>query len=95
MYYLLSKANGHASANAFLLDLIDQVDVGPASTLLARAALTFGFRDTEDAMQAVVAEALAADVIITRNIADFGASTIPARTPEDFLSETGIAPRTE
>lgn len=70
LYYLLSKAIDHSTANAFLLDLIDQVDVGPSSTLLARRALSLGFKDTEDAMQAVVAEALAADVIVTRNVAD-------------------------
>jgi len=67
IHYLLAKSFDRASANSFISDLLDQVDVGPASTLLVRRALSLGLRDTEDALQVAVAEALAADVIVTRN----------------------------
>lgn len=40
--------------------------------------------DLEDAMQIAAAAACQADVIVTRNIADFSASPIPVMIPEDF-----------
>jgi predicted nucleic acid-binding protein len=86
IHYLLAKSFDRASANSFLSDLLDQVDVGPASTLLARRALSLGLRDTEDALQVAVAESLAADVIVTRNGRDFVGAPVLAQTPEDFLS---------
>ncbi len=86
LFYLLAKASDGATANAFLLDLLEQVDVGPASTPLARLALQKGLADTEDALQLVVAEALACDVLITRNVKDFASAEIPVQTPEGFLT---------
>jgi len=37
-------------------------------------------------MQVVAAEAVAADMIITRNLRDFSGSPVPAIRPEDFLA---------
>ena len=51
-----------------------------------RRAFTLGFDDLEDAMQAVAAEACHADVIVTRNTADFAASQVPVLTPVGFLA---------
>jgi predicted nucleic acid-binding protein len=42
-------------------------------------------QDLEDAMQIAVAEAVAADVIVTRNLADFSTSPVPAIDPEAFV----------
>lgn len=49
-------------------------------------AVSLGFSDVEDAMQAASAEACNADYIITRNTRDFAASPVPALTPDDFLA---------
>jgi hypothetical protein len=43
--------------------------------------------DFEDAVVAVVAEASGSALIITRNVADFMGSKVPAISPEDFLSQ--------
>ena len=41
--------------------------------------------DFEDAALASAAEAAGCELIITRNVADFGSSPVPAVTPEEFL----------
>lgn len=43
------------------------------------------FRDFEDCLQDRCAQGIGAGYIITRNVADFNGSEIPAITPEDFL----------
>ncbi len=44
-------------------------------------------KDFEDALQVSAAVACQADVIITRNVGDFAASSILSCTPEDFLAK--------
>lgn len=83
--YVLAKARNHEVARAFLSDLLDHVDIGPASNDMAQRALVLDLEDFEDAMQVVVAESVAADVIVTRNLADFSRSPVPATDPETFL----------
>ena len=83
--YILAKARDDQTANAFIGGLLDLVEIGPASTALARHALGLGLGDLEDAMQVVVAEAVAADIIVTRNLRDFSGSPVAAISPEEFL----------
>ena len=42
--------------------------------------------DFEDAVQAVIAERLGADCIITRNVRDYQRSPVPALTPAEYLA---------
>ncbi len=46
--------------------------------------------DFEDALQAVSAEACGADWLVTRNVADFSQSRVPALTPKDFLANVEV-----
>jgi len=48
-------------------------------------ARSLQFDDFEDAVVSSAAEAVACDFVVTRNVADFGASPVPAVTPEEFL----------
>jgi len=43
------------------------------------------WKDFEDAVVAVMAEEEACDYIVTRDLGDFSASTIPAISPEEAL----------
>jgi hypothetical protein len=45
------------------------------------------FDDIEDCLQAECAASIGADYIVTRNVADFSTSLIPAITPEEFLGK--------
>lgn len=84
--YILAKACDDQSARAFIDGLLDLIEIGPSSTELARKALALGLDDFEDAMQVVVAEAVAADMIVTRNTIDVSRSPVPAINPENFLA---------
>ena len=55
-----------------------------AADLSDAAALQW--HDFEDAVQAVTAQRLHTDSIITRNVRDFRHSKIPAFTPDEFLA---------
>lgn len=51
----------------------------------ARRALELPMRDTEDAFQAAAALAWRADVLVTRNLADYRRAPIRAVSPAAFL----------
>ena len=51
---------------------------------LSRAA-ALRWNDFEDALQAVMAQRLGADYIVTRNVSDYINSPVPAITPEELL----------
>ena len=61
-------------------------ELAPAD-LTAAAAL--GWADFEDAVQAVTAERIHADFILTRNLRDFLQSPVPAITPAEYLERLG------
>ena len=82
--YLL-KARGRP----FLRELVQIVEVAPASAADARRALELPMADLEDAFQAAAALAWGADVIVTRNIADYRRSPVDALTPSAFLKQAG------
>lgn len=90
VHYLLARHHDDALARRFLDGLLSALDVTPASGLAARRALALPMRDFEDALQAVAAEAVGAQVIVTRNTADFRRSPIPAITPAEFLRRVRV-----
>ncbi len=49
------------------------------------AAAALGWADFEDAVQAVTAERIHADFILTRNLRDFRQSPVPAISPAEYL----------
>ena len=66
-----------------LLMVLEVPRVGHEEAISWRAA---GLRDFEDALQVSCALSGNADLIITRNLADFAASPVPVLTPEQFLA---------
>ena len=66
-----------------LLRVVEIPTVGHAEAVAWRS---HGNADFEDALQAACALAGNADCIMTRNVADFTGSFVPAMTPEAFLS---------
>ena len=70
VHYLLARHHDDALARRFLDGLLSALDVAPASGLAARRALALPMRDVEDALQAVAAEAVGAQVIVTQATSD-------------------------
>lgn len=78
-----------ARGRPFLSELIQIIEVAPASTADARRALALPMADLEDAFQAAAALAWGANAIVTRNIADYRRSPVDALTPSAFLKQAG------
>ena len=89
VYYVLRPKRGAAVARQFIQELLEYAEVIPAGTAQAKHALALPMHDFEDALQTAAGVHGGVDFIVTRNLADYAASPIPARTPAAFLA---IAP---
>ena len=70
-----------------LRDLLRQSRIVPTDEHDALFALGLGWQDFEDALQYAAAMRVQAAVIVTGNTRHFTASSIPAMTPGEFLSQ--------
>lgn len=73
----------------FLARLLRMVEVATVGSADAGRALALPMRDLEDAFQAAAALAWQADVIVTRNGADYRRSPVRAMSPAAFVKEAG------
>ena len=85
-FYLLGTVIGETHAQTAMEGFLQNVTVATVGDSDARRAFALGFTDLEDALQAIAAEACAADHIVTRNEADFARSPVPALAPASFLT---------
>jgi predicted nucleic acid-binding protein len=83
--YLIHRQGSKVQAREFISGLFAWAKVSPTTQYHAELALSLPMSDFEDALQSAAAIACDARYIITRNIADFAASPVPALTPEAFL----------
>ncbi len=83
-YYLIKRGRTEAEAMVEVDKILSWARIADAMDSSAREARALGFADFEDALQAVSAQACAADCIVTRNTTDFAKSTITVLTPEEF-----------
>ena len=86
LYYLVAPALGGISARDFIVELTRFVAVAPTGTEGIRYAAGLPMADFEDAMQVAAARACGARRIVTRNVADYERSPIPAVRPQQALS---------
>ena len=86
LHYMMRKTSGAPRTVAALLDLIRVVKVAPLDHELVVQALALPWKDFEDALQAVCAINVDADILVTRNPRDFLASPIRVMDPEELLS---------
>lgn len=86
LHYLLAKHLGQQKTSAVLIDLTALLHVEPVDNQILQQALTLGWRDFEDAVQAVTAAQCQANYFVTRNPRDFKLSLIPVITPSEFLA---------
>lgn len=68
----------------FIEELTDFCAVPGAGTPEMKRALELGFKDLEDAMQTSTALLFGAQIIVTRNVADYRRSPIKALRPVDL-----------
>ena len=89
--YLIERQQTAISGRNFIRGLLGWADVAPPSRADAIAALDLPVADFDDALQVAAAMACGAQVIVTRNIRDFKASPVMARTPEAFLRQYPVS----
>lgn len=89
--YLIERQQTDIAGRDFIRGLLAWADVAPTSRADALAALDLPIADFEDALQAAAAMACGAQVIVTRNVRDFKASPVMARTPEAFLRQFPVS----
>lgn len=85
LHYILENYSGTALANQTLDGLLADFAIHPVDKANFQRARQLPLSDFEDAVVAVTAEVTRSDFIVTRNVADFVGSSVPAITPIDFL----------
>ena len=85
IHYLVGRYADRASADRALSWLLNHLHVCVVGRDELKQARALGWPDFEDAVVAAVAEGAGCTCIVTRNVKDFGDSSIPAWTPEEFL----------
>jgi predicted nucleic acid-binding protein len=85
LHYIIAKHAGREQADTLVDWVLAHLEIVPQDRAQFVRARNLRFDDFEDAALASAAEAAACKLILTRNVADFGASPVPAVTPEEFL----------
>jgi predicted nucleic acid-binding protein len=81
LHYLLRKSLGARKARESTSLLLSLFEIAPVNKTALELALSLPFKDFEDAVLHESARLVNADMIVTRNTADFKHSTIPVRLP--------------
>ena len=84
--YLLQRQVGAARSRAVLAHLLSRLRVAAVTERTVRTALAGAFHDFEDAVCHAAALEAGAELIVTRNLADFAPGTVPAALPETLLA---------
>ena len=79
----LDRSTAHEKLNS----LLQRLQVASVTDTVIRAALQSPIDDFEDAVTCEAAKAEGLELIVTRNISDFAASSIRAVLPGDLLDE--------
>lgn len=87
VFYIARKLKGRDEARQLVVKLLTALRVCSVDSIVLQGALSLSFTDFEDAVQHASAASNLLDVIITRNIDDYKAATLPVFTPVDFLKQ--------
>jgi predicted nucleic acid-binding protein len=85
VHYIAGRIRGSKVARDFMGEILVFLEVPAADHVAARQALALPLADYEDALQVAAALAAGIDVIVTRNLADYRRSPVPAVSPAEFL----------
>jgi len=89
IFYILRNDFSASKRKKMLIELCEYIEIaGIQKKQIIDALLNEDFDDIEDRLQVECASMVNADYIVTRNIADFSTSSIPAILPEDLLKKT-------
>ncbi len=81
-----TKAAGRREARKHVSVLLSILEVAPVNRSVLEDATSSRIRDFEDAVVASAGKAVAADIILTRNVKDFKMSEVTVSSPAHFLA---------
>ena len=84
LFYLLSQHLTWAKAIAAVHDLVSVFSVAKVDEAVIHDALSYGWKDFEDAVQMAAAADVEADFLITRNPKDFKAGPVAVLEPAEL-----------
>jgi predicted nucleic acid-binding protein len=85
LHYVVAKYAGNERAGILVDWVLAHLEIVPQDRAQCVRARSLSFADFEDAALASAAEASRCEIILTRNVADFASSPVPALTPEELL----------
>jgi len=92
IFYILRRRFSASERKRLLIGLCEIIEIADIQKKQVINALSNeDFSDLEDRLQVECAMKVNADYIVTRNIADFSASPIPAILPRDLLQKMSTA----
>ncbi len=84
LFYLLTRYLDRNQALAAVHDLIGVFSVAGVDEAVIRHALSYGWKDFEDAVQMAAAAGVEADFLITRNPKDFASGPVAVLQPAEL-----------
>ncbi|MBD2455035.1 PIN domain-containing protein [Nostoc sp. FACHB-87] len=85
IFYILRRQIGSEAAHKLIENLLQHIQVASVTDKVIHQALQSSIKDFEDAVTSAAAMNANLEVIVTRNKADFTASSVPAILPEELL----------
>ena len=85
LFYILTRWQNRVTAVSVLQELLTSFTVAAIDDAVIRQALSWGWRDFEDAVQMATAVHAKLDYLITRNPKDFETRPIPVLQPAPLL----------
>ncbi|MBD2385131.1 PIN domain-containing protein [Cylindrospermum sp. FACHB-282] len=85
IFYILRRQIGSETARKLIETLLQNIQIASVTHEVIRQALKSPIKDFEDAVTSAAAMATGLEIIVTRNKADFVASSVPAMLPEELL----------
>ncbi len=85
LFYLCHRALDVRQARIHVGALLDLFDVAPVTRVVLAEALEAAFADYEDAVLHAAARHAGCHAIVTRNVRDFAAASLPIYVPRELL----------
>lgn len=86
VFYVSSKGVDPVALQKAFTESLGFLQVASVDAECVREACLRGWDDFEDCLVAVTAERCRADVLLTRDVAGFRRSAVPAMTPDEYLA---------
>jgi len=86
LFYLIAKDKSPEQARVTITSMLQFLKIAPVDQATIEQALTFPYRDFEDAVQMAAAMRIHADYLLTRNVKDFQPAPLVVIQPVELLT---------